>query len=227
MRVEYWHENRLEMGIGIIVACVPTIRPLRHSGLLESLQSRLNKSYPKIFRQRFGGNIDIEDQQRLQRIDSIENGHCNLSPGVAASITALPDKTIAKADSEICRSHGSPVTKPVHPRNGIVKTTDFQLSTLEHWYVPQEHLEVGASAQISIENLFYLEGFIRPDPFEEIDIVQHKQNEGRRKMSAWQLLATYQNWDSWFCSPGPQNKIDMSTAKAKRAGRPIVCANLQ
>ena len=120
------------MGIGIIVACVPTIRPLMHSGLLESLPSRLNKMYNKITRQRFGDNIDMEDQQRLQRIDSIENGQCHLSPGVAASIAALSSKRIAKAESEICRSHGSHVPEPVHPRDGIVKTTDFQLTTLEH-----------------------------------------------------------------------------------------------
>lgn len=113
------------MSIGIILACVPTIRPLFHSDFLDYLRSHLGRYHSKFHQIEAGHVGPADDQQRLHQVYSVENAlHMNASPSGPENLIS------SQAYGNVTRPEGARFPEPVFYRDGISKTTEFELSIL-------------------------------------------------------------------------------------------------
>ena len=114
--------NRLEMSIGIIVACIPTIRPIIPGSLCKCFQRDSKESHSKHYISRLHGVMDTDEQRRLRGISP--HLEMNFPPNTGGCFTT-------RAYSDIGHSSESSAPRQVFSQEGISKTTEFRVSTTE------------------------------------------------------------------------------------------------
>ena len=116
------------MSIGIILACVPTIRPLFNSEFLDHVRTLLGRSYTNNYETKVGYVRHADDWQRLNRRHTMDDP-MHLYPGWHSSLES--QTTTAQAYGNIVRAQKARSADPVLYGNGISKTTEFQLETID------------------------------------------------------------------------------------------------
>ena len=117
--------SRLEMSIGIILACVPAIRPIFQSDFLPQLRSRLSRYYSKGHHTESNYVEPNDYRQRLHSLEDPSNVGLKFLPNDNNKV--LPYAYGARANAQNPRK---PQPEAQVHQGGISKTTEFQLSIL-------------------------------------------------------------------------------------------------
>ena len=132
---------RLEMSIGIILACVPTLRPLLHSDLFANLFHRRPGAKSKSY----GNKIDHVghkcEQQGLRQATPVED---DLSRGFA-SLSSLENQHTTGIHGEAANSRDIQSAQAVRYSKGASKATQIQMSVFEKWPNVQDHMTTSGS----------------------------------------------------------------------------------